>query len=347
MRFKKTNPHIFGAGLIALDIVVGADRLPTQSWAGGTCCNVLTILSSLGWSAYPIARLNDDFASGKIKRDLKAWNVNLDFISCCKPTPTPIIIQKNIVNTAGEPTHKFFLTCPKCGNWLPSFRPITLDAVSKVSPFIASNAVFFMDRLSSASLRLAKITSERGGIIFFEPSSLSNNKYFEEALKISHIIKYASQRIQRSAPGLCKNDGATILEICTDGENGLEWRYKNDNNWGDWHYLKAHKAVNIIDTCGSGDWCTAGIIAKICKNGATDLKKLTEFDINNAFNFSQKLAAWNCSFIGARGGMYTNKKIDFMRLMETKPKRMPVHSTSVLLSEHTAGVKCPMCNSLL
>jgi hypothetical protein len=46
------KPRAFGIGLIALDLVMGADRESSvRSWAGGTCGNVLSILAYLGWDA--------------------------------------------------------------------------------------------------------------------------------------------------------------------------------------------------------------------------------------------------------------------------------------------------------
>ena len=48
------TPVVVGTGLVALDIVINSDvHRPPQLWAGGTCGNVLTILSYLGWHAYP------------------------------------------------------------------------------------------------------------------------------------------------------------------------------------------------------------------------------------------------------------------------------------------------------
>ena len=41
-----TRPEVLGTGLIAIVLVVGPDPgTPVRSWAGGTCGNVLSILS--------------------------------------------------------------------------------------------------------------------------------------------------------------------------------------------------------------------------------------------------------------------------------------------------------------
>lgn len=51
-----TRPTVVGTGLVALDVVFNEKQdEPIGRWAGGTCGNVLSILSWLGWSAWPIS----------------------------------------------------------------------------------------------------------------------------------------------------------------------------------------------------------------------------------------------------------------------------------------------------
>ena len=90
------RPKVFGTGLIALDLVIGADgESSIQSWAGGTCGNVIAILAYLGWRAFPIARMNGDPASDRVRADLRRWGVGLDFTGCTPTSHTPIVIQQN------------------------------------------------------------------------------------------------------------------------------------------------------------------------------------------------------------------------------------------------------------
>ena len=89
------RPKVLGAGLIALDLVIGPDpNAPVRSWAGGTCGNVLSILAYLGWDAYPIARMNGDPASERVRSDMARWGVKLNWASCAPTTHTPIIVQQ-------------------------------------------------------------------------------------------------------------------------------------------------------------------------------------------------------------------------------------------------------------
>ena len=90
------RPLILGTGLLALDVIVGADPgRPATLAAGGTCGNVLTVLSFLGWDALPIARLNGDAASRLLCEDLERWGVSLKFVDRTPCAPTPIIVQRN------------------------------------------------------------------------------------------------------------------------------------------------------------------------------------------------------------------------------------------------------------
>lgn len=347
---QNKKPQIFGAGLITLDVVFGANPdAPIKSWTGGTCGNVMAILSYLGWSSYPIGRLNYDSASQRVMLDLQKWKVNLDFISCCSPAPTPIIIQQISHRGNGMPIHTFSWSCPNCGHSLPRFKAITRDAIDAVKYHIGPNSVFFMDRLSRATLKLAEIAASNGGIIFFEPSSASDTKYFNEAINISHIVKYASQRVKRSKNGICGQSPSALLEICTYGENGLEWRYKRCNRWEKWNNMKAFPAHNIADTCGSGDWCTAGIISMICTHGISYLENLLYEDLAKTFKYSQILAAWNCGFEGARGGMYSIPPNKFSKIIEEfalNRTEIITSSTKQHVFKNQVNFICPSCGAV-
>ena len=70
------NAVCIGTGLLALDVILnGSPTTPPKFNAGGSCGNVLTILSFLDWSIFPIARLADNKASIELLNDLNNWNV--------------------------------------------------------------------------------------------------------------------------------------------------------------------------------------------------------------------------------------------------------------------------------
>lgn len=306
-----TNPKVFGAGLIALDLVIGPDPgTPVRSWAGGTCGNVLSILAYLGWDAYPIARMNGDPASDRVRSDMARWGVHLDWASCAPTSHTPIIVQEIRRGRDGRPKHRFSWACPHCGEWLPSFKAITVSAAEAIKPALADVSVFFLDRLSRATLTLAAEASARGALVVFEPSGRSTDKLMAEAIALAHVVKYADERLT-GVEGVMADGSATLLEVQTLGDQGLNYRHRLDGSVSDWTRLSAVPAPRLTDTCGSGDWCTAGLIARAAAGGQKGLRGIGAYGVQSALRYGQALAAWNCGFEGARGGMYVVEAEDF------------------------------------
>lgn len=334
---SSAHPKAVGTGLIALDLVISANpERPIQSWAGGTCGNVLSILAYLGWEAYPIARLDHDSAASRVTADLERWGVHLDFVHSGPTTSTPIIIQENQVNRSGVPKHKFSWACPRCGSWLPSFRPITRDVLETVSPAVDDAAVFFLDRLSRAALTLARRASDHGALVVFEPSGRSDPKLFAEAIGIAQIVKYADQRLS-DAGGTMTAETATLLEVQTLGSRGLRFRRKTQGVASEWIELGAVPTSDVVDTCGSGDWCTAGLLSRLAANGQTGFRSHTTDAIADALQYGQSLAAWNCGYEGARGAMY----LDVDKLLEAANAARQ----NVMHNEVHHLVTCPSCPS--
>jgi sugar/nucleoside kinase (ribokinase family) len=294
-------PKVFGAGLIALDMVISADpQAPVRSYAGGTCGNVLAILSYLGWRAYPIARLGDDPASQRVRCDLQRWGVLLDHTACQPPADTPIIVQEIRRGRDGKPTHRFSWSYPKCGHWLPGFKALTRACVNDVLRDLSDVAVFFMDRLSRATLTLAARARREGSLVMFEPSGKADERLTAEALRLAHVVKYARNRVDE----LVDANSEVLLEVQTLGAEGLRYRHRSQGELSSWRRLRAMPAPKLADACGSGDWCSAGLLWSLGAGGAAGLMLAERDHIEAALQCGQALAAWNCGFEGARGGMY-------------------------------------------
>ena len=339
-----TRPRVFGAGLIALDLVVGPDpEVPVSSWAGGTCGNVLTILAYLGWDAYPIARMNGDAASDRVRADMKHWGVHLDWANCAPTAHTPMIVQEIRRGRGGRSDHRFLWSCPRCGTWLPPFKAVTVGAVENVKPALADASVFFLDRLSRGTLALAAEASAHGALVVFEPSSKSTDKFLAEAISLAHVVKYANDRLAE-IPDAMTARSSVLLEVQTLGEQGLKYRHRLGRGITDWIGLKAIPAPQLADSCGSGDWCTAGLIAKAAVGGREGFCRAGARGVRAALRYGQALAAWNCAFEGARGGMYAVSPIAFKRQVSSlfRGRSDGVNSASVQTFP-TQEVACPAC----
>jgi fructokinase len=344
MRMSDSRPQVFGTGLIALDLVMGAEPdAPVRAWAGGTCGNVLAILAYLGWEAYPIGRMNGDPASQRVRSDMKRWGVRLDFAGCAPTSHTPIIIQEIRRGRDGAPTHRFSWACPRCGQWLPGFKAVTVDAVDVVAPKLAGSAVFFMDRLSRASLTLAARASKEGAAVVFEPSGMSDRQLFSEALKLAHVVKYSDQRLAEIV-GAMDKESATLVEVQTFGASGLRFRHRLAGRLSTWSHLDAVHAPRVADTCGSGDWCTAGFVARAVVGGQKSLRSGGPLGLRTALRYGQALAAWNCGFEGARGGMYAIERAALeLQIDALLSGKVPVAHEVPVKKRRNTSITCPAC----
>lgn len=298
------RPVALGTGLLALDVVYGAGaQEPLGRWAGGTCGNVLTILSFLGWSTYPVARLGDDLPARVICKDLATWDVRLDHVTLEAHGSTPVIIQYNQRALDGSATHRFSFHCPVCGSRMPGYRPVPSRAISNLIPTVPAAQLFFFDRISRGAIRLAAALRESGATVVFEPSSPGDPELFREVLSVAHIVKFSQERWSRRAelPVLESN----WLQIETLGKDGLRFRSRLPScTRKGWQQIAGPHVDDVKDAAGSGDWCTAGIAAWLCSGGAEGLWRATGEQVLRALEQGQRLAAWNCGFEGARGGMY-------------------------------------------
>lgn len=336
---------VFGAGLIALDLVISAEPdTPIRAWAGGTCGNVLAILSFLGWDAYPIARLNTDAASLKVKADLRRWGVHLDHAECEPATAAPIIVQEIRRAANGQPTHRFRWACPHCGHWLPGYRAVTLRGAKSVHERIGLAKVFFMDRLSPAALELAAEAAAKGAVVFFEPSSREDSRLLQAAFSIAHVVKYADERID--LPASTRLGPAVALEIKTMGARGLRYRsWLPQARTRGWEHLPSVKAPVIADSCGAGDWCTAGVVATLAGNGHQGFLTVGASALRRSIRHGQVLAAWSCGFEGARGGMYEVDRETFDKQIRriAKGATAPLIRRATPSEQSLALVRCPAC----
>ena len=347
---KTHTPVACGVGFVALDVVIDSERPDVVNLcAGGTCGNVLTILSYLGWQSVPIGRLKQDFAGRTVSEDLKKWHVNVDLLGLEPQASTPIVIEELSRTRSGQRRHRYLWTCPGCGAYLPSFRPVPAKSLQLVLPDLEPANVFFFDRVSRGAVDLAKAFSEIGALVVFEPSAGGDPKLFREALQICHVLKYSDQRARSFSELLCHGD--PLLEVETLGEDGLRYRCQLPRGHSSgWRKLGGFEIDNIKDTAGSGDWCTAGLLSCIGKAGQSGVADFCVEQVESALTYGQALAALNCRFEGARGAMYRMQRDTFeaevRKMLEgaektakAGPRRRP-HSRRVLPDS-----LCPSCQT--
>jgi fructokinase len=307
----RLKPGIWGIGLIALDLVLDTETGQVQLTAGGTCGNVMMILSHLGWNAKPIGRLGGDTAGALVVADMQRWGVNIDDLCLAPTVRTPVIVERLRRDAAGIPFHTFGFNCPGCGARLPRFQPVRSSSIAHLLEEAEVPEVLFVDRVSRSALLLADAFASKGTIIFFEPSGVGNPAHFAEMLKLAHIVKYSHDRL--ADLGELAWGPQMVLEIQTLGRGGLRFRSSHDAAGRRWRSVEALTVTRLRDTAGCGDWLTSGLIDLLSRKGTRGLRQYGMSRLLDAMGFGQGLAAWNCGFVGPRGGMYALPKSDLWR----------------------------------
>ncbi len=283
-----------GTGFIALDIIEG--KFGTFGAAGGSCGNVMVMLAWLGWTACPSGRIGEDSAGDYIFDEYQAVGVETCHLVRDDRVATPIVIQRCTETKDGERTHRFSLSCPDCGAWLPRFRPMTINQAAPILGSDLAPKVFYFDRITPASLRMAKWARETGALVLFEPASVGDEKPFQQAVDLCHVLKFSHDRLGH-LPDLATAKSPRLV-VETLGEDGLRLRWR-----GRWSALPAFRTTIFEDAAGSGDWCSAGFLHVVGARGANGFAKLKKADLDRALKFGQALASLNCRFEGARGLM--------------------------------------------
>lgn len=295
-------PIVLGVGLVSLDVIETAET--TLYKAGGTCGNVLTILAYLGWSSFPINRIDGDLAGDMVRADMAKFNVRLDYLSIGPTAETPVIRHIVGPNVNGK-SHRFSLRCPTCRSWLPTYRPVVtraLKAAPEITDLAANAQVFFMDRVSPSAIVLAMAAREAGALIVFEPSAVMTDSEFRAALSLAHVVKYSRENANKwPALSNCR----APLEVVTRGSEGLRYRrmYSSGRRTR-WKDISAWRVARTVDSAGAGDWCTAVLVHYLATSSPTSIVDRTDAEFDTALTAAQAAAAWNCTFVGARGGMY-------------------------------------------
>lgn len=282
---------VAGAGLVALDILIDdyVDR-PINVRAGGSCGNVLTILSSLAWKSFPIARLGEDHVAQIIRADMERWGVDTQMAASRDDGRSPIIVQRN--STDG---HSFEFRCPGCDAYFPRFKRPLMNRTSKYLSNLPKVNAFYFDRAVPSAITLANKYRSNGALVLFEPNKSSNRDLFERAVSASHILKYSNDRdIQ-----LGKIE-EPWLHIETLGERGLRFQFQNSS----WNEMDAVKPELVQDTSGAGDWCSAGLLHILSDQWTGDTNDISFELVGQGLKFGQVLAAMNCKYEGARGAHY-------------------------------------------
>lgn len=278
---------VAGTGLTVLDRIY-ADGDLTDEALGGSCGNVLVSLAMLHRNVVPLLMLGDDIEGGRLVAEFVKAGAVVDHIHLKSGTRSPIIAQE--LDTASG-HHDFTFVCPETSEELPRYVPIGEDEVASALHVLTQCNVFYADRLSASILRAMKAARLSGAIVFFEPSDVDHDDMFTEALGLVSILKYSVDRLGSQLADLHHD----CVRIVTYGAAGLEVRHDDNAVW-----CSAIDAPSVLDTCGSGDMVSVGVIDWMLSSGIR-AEELCASVLIEGIVAGQRLAAENCAFAGARG----------------------------------------------
>jgi fructokinase len=201
---------------------------------------------------------------------------------------SPILSQQ--LDT-GSGKHEFSFICPDTHEELPRYRPVSEDEISWALPVLTSCKVFYADRVSAGIVGAMRTAKDAGAIVFFEPSDIEEGNLFEEALSLSTIVKYSEERLGERLGNL----QTECIRIVTYGAAGLEVQDRRGTYW-----CRAIEAPRVLDTCGSGDMVSVGVIDWVLTSGSIT-GRLGATELLEGVVAGQRLAAQNCAYSGARG----------------------------------------------
>lgn len=302
----RSSRYVVGAGLLALDVVImDDDRSEELTYAGGTCGNVLSILSYLDWNASAVGHIGNDQAGRLLLEDLSAVGVRLSNVTRDTSFTTPVFLQRIYQDMYGSPRHDFSHASASDGSFVPA-PPSARYLTTPIREFGESEHpdVFFMDRLSADILALAGSAKSKGAVVFYEPSVRADQVFWDDAFAVADIVKYSADRFESHELMNAishRTSASTLWEVQTLGSQGLKYRdHQVTSGVSAWKNSPAIPAPRVVDTCGAGDWCSAGLLYGLLNSQNAELDNR----FGEAIKLGQAWAAWACAFVGARGAMY-------------------------------------------
>jgi fructokinase len=300
---RETSGHVdvVGTGFTVLDRIYADGDLADET-LGGSCGNVLVSLAMLHRHVAPVLALGDDDAGERLVSEFARAGAMVGYITRHTGRSSPILSQQLDIGTG---LHDFSFVCPETKEELPRYQPISEDELASALPVLTRCSVFYADRVSSGIVRAMRTAKDAGAIIYFEPSDVEEGSLFDEALGLATILKYSKDRLGER---LADNVRTDCIRIVTHGAAGLEVRDRDGAYW-----CHAIEAPRVLDTCGSGDMVSVGVIDWMLTNGtARGWSRAAE--LLQGIVAGQRLAAENCAFAGARG-LFKTRGADYARVV--------------------------------
>ena len=292
------QPRVLTAGYLTLDMIVrNADTRDYWHTAGGTCGNVSVFTSALGADVSILARVGEDQRGQRLLEGLTAAGVDISHIETVARLHTPGIVE--LVRSTPEGAHRFTFRCPVCGTKLPKAAVVSKRQAELEVKCIDKFDVFFFDRATSATVRLAEAAREAGLLVMFEPTSIPRTAWAGRAAELSDIVKVSLQSGYNSSKWRLTPGPSKQFIVETLGARGARFLSRSPHGWGSWQEVPAAAQSCIRDTAGAGDWLTAGLITSLpLQPDALDIDTMRA-----SIGYGQRLSAISLAFDGPSGAL--------------------------------------------
>lgn len=243
---------VASSGFSTVDVMLNGS---VRASPGGTATNVVRALRSMGWSPQLIGTIGDDRPGRFLRESLQNEGIGVQDLLLEAGWTTPVIVQE-----AHRGDHVWRFKCPVCGASFAKHRPSPERRAIEIGALDAPD-VFFFDRVSLFTLKLASLWKARGSFVVFEPAGLGRSQLFPRAVEVADLVKYSSERAP-AFEAILRGARKTLVE--TRGSRGTAFRLAGSS---DWVNVPVRPVEHIVDSAGAGDWTTAGILDDLIRTG--------------------------------------------------------------------------------
>ena len=261
---------------------------------GGTCGNVMCMLSYLGWQAFPVTKLDRSEEGLGMTESLKEYGCDCRFVTNTDDGGTTVLTIRHGLDENGNRSTRVRQGSPG-GSRFPRRRHLRLrdqaPAFIEALDFVPD--VFFFDDPAAGYRYMAGELRKKGVLVYFEPSVIKEPGDFK-SVEASDIIKFSGENI----PDISFVDGyKDKLFIQTLGGEGLRFNLRGEG----WVSLPPVNNENVVDWEGAGDWTTSAFLNALAEADALSFNKLTSELVKRALEKAQVVASESVSFMGSKG----------------------------------------------
>lgn len=310
---------ILGMGFSCVDIIKKNDQVYVMN--GGTCLNVITALSQLGWQAgicLPI--LKDDILSENFLSELEGLDVEPVYVDG-RAKNVSRVMQ---INDNGK--HKFVLTCPVCNRKMVN-APIDFDLQNpSIIAELSKWDLLYADRMTNGIRGTVEWFRQKKKPVMYEPNSGRNIRTIYDMAPKVDILKFSEEKISiRLAENIIEKarNSALKLVIVTRGSAGLCYAYRtSERGFSEWRHVNALEFADIEDRSGVGDWLTAGFLEKFFSCVSDEV--YSEQHINRCLLYAMSYSQICASQIGAQGVFHSRKSLEELKNLHSIKIKNPL-----------------------